>query len=285
MLVLIDGDPPVYACGFSAEKNVYSVCEEVFATKKEALNHCLLFDIDYDEVEKEVIAEDVSHALHNAKKLINTVCEATDAEEYKVFLTGKGNFREDLVDYYKANRDSSHKPVHYEALREYFVEKHNAEVVVGMEADDMLAITQYQTYLHTGTWDNTCIATIDKDLDTVAGWHYNWNKKKLYFVTEFEASKFFYTQCLTGDTVDNIKGIHGIGPKKAEKILDGCTTEFELYDAVLSAYEEHHVKEFGVSEAAKEDFTENANLLWMLRHPDEHYQPPTNDYELPTEEE
>jgi 5'-3' exonuclease len=45
-------------------------------------------------------------------------------------------------------------------------------------------------------------------------------------------------QCLTGDTADNIKGLKGIGPKKAEKILEGVPME-RRWDKVKAVYREH----------------------------------------------
>ena len=45
-------------------------------------------------------------------------------------------------------------------------------------------------------------------------------------------------QCLTGDTADNIKGIKGIGPKKAEKILQGVPLE-RRWNRVRAAYRAH----------------------------------------------
>lgn len=230
MLVLIDGDPPVYSCGFAANE------------------------------------EDVSHALHNMKKLIEKICRETNADEYKIFLTGKNNYRDELVDYYKANRNPAHKPVHYEALRNYLVEKHEAEVVNGMEADDMLGVCQYQARLR---GQDTCIATIDKDMNMIPGWHYNWNKETLYNVSEEEGIKFFYTQLLTGDPVDNIKGVPGIGPKRAAKILDGTEAEYWLYNKCLSRYRAHYGREDG-----ENMLEENAHLLWIRRHPDEMWRKP-----------
>jgi 5'-3' exonuclease len=64
-------------------------------------------------------------------------------------------------------------------------------------------------------------------------------------------------QCLTGDRSDNIKGIDGIGPKKAEKILDGCITEQELFNAVREAY------------SNDEEFIMNGRVLWIRRQENE----------------
>ena len=82
--------------------------------------------------------------------------------------------------------------------------------------------------------DEACIlVSIDKDLDTVPGWHYNYDKKITYFVTPEEASYNFYYQLLVGDSSDNIKGAVGVGPAKAKKILSECKTELEMYQACI----------------------------------------------------
>lgn len=261
MKALIDGDPPVYACGFAAE------------------------------------GEELSHALHNVKLLIDNVLEATGADEYSIFLTGKNNYREEVATIapYKGNRDPSHKPTFYKEIRDYMVNIHDAKVIDGMEADDALGIVQYQTALdrmfkrddsqfdNSYDFEDTCICTIDKDMDMIPGWHYNWKKDKKYFVTYEEGMKFFYTQLLTGDPVDNIKGVPKIGPKKAEKILDGAASEREMYNRVRMAYLEYQQKcclneavdEEAILEKADMQLTENAHLLWIKRDTEELWRPPT----------
>jgi ribosomal protein S28E/S33 len=104
---------------------------------------------------------------------------------------------------------------------------------------------------------------IDKDLNQFRGWHYNYRKKEKYFVTELEGLTAFYTQILTGDRTDNIIGIKGIGPVKAEKILQDCKTEREHYDACVKAYDGNI-----------ERVTENGVLLWLRRHPNQLWLPP-----------
>ena len=48
--------------------------------------------------------------------------------------------------------------------------------------------------------------------------------------------KFFYSQLITGDQVDNYPGIPGSGAKAAYELLQSCTTEEELFIAVRDAY-------------------------------------------------
>ena len=67
--------------------------------------------------------------------------------------------------------------------------------------------------------------------------------------------------------MDNIPGCPGIGPKKAEKALEGLSQEEEMYQAVLALYEEKY------PENASEELLEQARLVWMVRELDEEGQP------------
>jgi len=238
MLALIDMDIIVYSCGFASDAEA----------KRQGLEH-----------------EPLPYCLQIVNQLIDRIVLETQADDYKGFLTGKNNYREDVAVTlpYKGNRDTSHKPYWYKEIKEHLVERHAAIVVDGMEADDMLGIEA------TLDRENTVIATIDKDLRMISGWHYNWRKgPHVDYVTEEEGTRFFYTQLLTGDMTDNIQGIRGIGPKKAEKILCGLSTEQEYYCAVTLAYAVAY-------DNPEETMKEMADLLWIQREEGKLWIPPT----------
>lgn len=220
-VALIDADVIVYRVAFASEEEEEEIC---LARAKD-----FIFEIVYTEL---------------------------NCDDYKAYITGKGNFREVVATTapYKGNRKDFQRPKHYDALRAY-LQRLGAELVEGQEADDAIAIkAQKGSY-----W----IVSIDKDFDQVPGWHYNFVKKEKYYVTEEEGLRNFYTQILTGDRVDNIIGIKGVGPVKAEKILKDCTTEREYYDACVKAYD---------GDIAR--VTENGVLLWLRRYPNQLWQPP-----------
>jgi DNA polymerase-1 len=165
-----------------------------------------------------------------------------------MFLTGKDNFRKKIRDDYKGTRKKRDKPKHYQAVRDYLVSQFQAQVVDGMEADDALSLQQKPDH-------STAIATIDKDLLMVEGLHYNYNTKEWKKVSDKQGTRFFYKQMLTGDRVDNITGIRGIGDKKADKLLD----EHNDWDKLIV---DMYLDEFdnGFQRAV-----ENSQLLWMLQ--------------------
>lgn len=176
------------------------------------------------------------------------------------YLTGKDNYRHDIAKTqpYKGNRKDAPRPVHLHSLREYLITAWDFRVADGQEADDAIGIHA------TLTRDNSIIVSIDKDLDMIPGHHYNPVKKDHYYVNDKDAIKNFYRQILTGDKVDNVQGLRGIGPKKADKILGDFDTDLAMYEAVLKAYD-----------GDAERVLENGQLLWIRRRKDEIWQPPT----------
>ena len=162
----------------------------------------------------------LSIALSRLNKTIENILKACNTQDYKIYLTSQdhSNFRFEIDPTYKANR-SSEKPPYYINLREYMTEMHGAEMAFGMEADDLMGINQNA---------DTIICTIDKDLKQIPGRHYNFVKDYHYSVTPSEGLYWFYTQILTGDNADNVKGLAGVGPKRAELILGICPDKFNI---------------------------------------------------------
>ena len=259
---LIDADVLVYEIGFGAQ--------------------------DYETGE----ALPFSIVLERLEKKILDIKDGACADKYRLFLTGKGNFREDIAKtkQYKGNRVAQ-KPFHYDNIRNVLI-AWGAEVVDGMEADDMMAIIQTESVRRGESCKEdktkgTCICTRDKDLLQVEGWHYRWELGKQaempkHWVDKIgkleldgnklkgEGLKFFYAQCIMGDTVDNIPGLPRKGPAFAYKVLKDCATEDEMLEAVISSYEE--TLEVDRDEAIAR-LTEQAQLLWMVRELDDEGNP------------
>lgn len=199
-------------------------------------------------------------AISRMGNFVDRLIRLEGIETYEGYLTGKNNYRSEIAteQTYKGNRKDARKPVHYDSLREYLVSKWGFTVIDGQEADDAMGIKAYDL-----PEDSSCIMTIDKDLDMIRGWHYNFVKEDLYYVTEKEAIKNFYIQILTGDRVDNIPGLKGVGPVKAKKILENCTTEKSLFKAVSEKYD-HDI----------DKLTERGRLLWIRRKEKQLWKPP-----------
>ena len=173
-----------------------------------------------------------------------------ETDYYVLYLTGKGNFRKEyaVTAEYKGNRKDKEKPVHIQALRQHLIDKWAAVVTEGEEADDAIAIAG------TTHGDKAIMVSLDKDFDQIPGWHYNFVKKRKYYVKPEEGLRFFYRQILMGDRIDNIVGIHGIGEKKSAKLLEDCKNEQDYYNVC--------VEKLG----SEERVIENGRLLWLRRY-------------------
>jgi hypothetical protein len=139
------------------------------------------------------------------------VSNATEAySERTMFFTGKGNFRFGIAreQPYKGQR-MQEKPENWLVVDEIIRKQHKKDVqdCFGYEADDAMGFIRFEPNPY-----DYIICTRDKDLTTVPGWHFRWSCGDLqpevlpHFISIFEANKFFFEQCLTGDATDNICG-------------------------------------------------------------------------------
>ena len=203
----------------------------------------------------------IAFAKHSVKLLINRIVDRTEADEYVVHLTGKGNFRDELatIQGYKENRKDTPKPVHYKELRNYLETKYKAHIATGMEADDTMGI---QATSNDG--DNHVIATLDKDLNMIPCWHYNWRKDELFEVVQPDADKFFIVQLLTGDSTDNIPGLKRItGSMATKKIKEYCSEPDEFTVCIERIRETYKEKAEDID--VDSVLHEIGNLLWIRR--------------------
>lgn len=195
---------------------------------------------DYDPVDVAIYRVDV---------LMRQILEATESEEYRSFLTGRGNFRKIINPEYKANRKDKEPPCYLQECRDYLIKEWNTVVSDGCEADDLLGIAQT---------DETVICSLDKDLLMIPGTHFNWTKLQYTHVDQLDGLRTFYKQMLIGDRSDNIFGVDKIGPVKAAKLIDHLEDEVDMINEVFSLY--------GLNE---ERFVMNAQCLWIMQNEDE----------------
>lgn len=193
-----------------------------------------------------------SHARQALKYMLESI-KRNCPGEYVYLLSGAGrdnNFRFEVAKTkpYKGNRTAP-KPIYYDYLRSHLMVEYKAVVSEGCEADDLLGIYQDK--------DST-IVTIDKDLDTIPGAHFNFVTQTHYDVSRTQAYYNFCKQVLTGDSSDNIPGLLGIGPKKAEKIL--APAKRDKRQMLRETY-----KAYMAAEKDLEYFMEQAKLIWIMR--------------------
>jgi 5'-3' exonuclease len=264
MLALIDGDVCLYQVGFAVQKKHWMVGDLQADTKSEMKRLAEQLATPLEDVKEVIEVDPISHALHSVKSMAERIMNEAGCSDKRIFLTGSANFRVDLFPEYKANRKDTPKPVLYEEIRQYMIEHMGAEEIHGQEADDELGIQQCE---------DTVICTIDKDLLMIEGQHYNWRKpdQGVVTVTREEGLHWFYQQLLMGDSVDNIPGLKGIGPKKAEKILSHLigATKAEYDEEILAQYKAHpHYKDL-TDQSTIDTINLHANLLLIRTEEDQ----------------
>jgi len=191
------------------------------------------------------------------------------------------NFRESIAvtKPYKGGRPTT-KPFHFDNILSHFLTTYDVQMHEGLEADDLLSIRANDIWKEGG---GAVICSRDKDLRITPCMHYGWEcgdpSKKGYqpafgpmeidrfgsiFMTEKKelrggGLKFFYSQLITGDSVDNIPGIPRKGAVAAFSALNELSTEEEMEASVRALYEE----KFGPDYEGY--LKEQANLLWMIQ--------------------
>jgi len=289
-LILQDADVLIYRIGHAGQERQYNAivdgeCINTFRLRSEAKR--AIVGCSNAEILPIVVPKERHEVIHWMRLQLFKILEDLQTKDMRLFLTGDNNFRFKLatIQPYKGHRDKEDRPYWYDELRKYLVDEWDAEIVDGMEADDKLGIVQYEDYnqaccvadyrfgpdAHT----NTIISTIDKDLNMIPGWHYNFVKEERYWVDEHEALLNFYSQLLTGDVSDNILGIPKVGPKTAEKLLVYCETEKEMYNVVRQCYQQNVDKFTPLTKLSIDEIIrENGKLLWIRRYPNEEWEPP-----------
>lgn len=127
----------------------------------------------------------------------------------------------------------------------------------GFEADDLVCSIMANMTEIEGA-EPWCCGT-DKDLLQIPGKHFNIVKKTITELDYTQAQYKLWTQCLCGDTTDNIAGLEKCGPVGAKKILEGLTPD-NFPTGVIEAFIAKHGQDKGI-----QLFYENYMLV-KLRH-------------------
>lgn len=191
--------------------------------------------------------EPMNVAIQRADELMYRILEKLQVEDYTIFLSSGQNWRKLLDPTYKAHRIRP-DPVWLGDVQAFLVNDWNAVLADEMEADDALGMS---ADVH------TVIVSIDKDLHQIPGYHYNFVKDEFRYLDPFEAERVIYRLAMEGDKADNIKGIEGIGPVKAARIINEYQNIQELHEYVRSLFNDD------------ERFNKTLRLLKVLRSEEE----------------
>ena len=174
-----------------------------------------------------------SRAFYTAQgtffSMLGTVAEELTQAKFVFCFDGKANWRKQIYPEYKSNRNDPNKALRIAFFRTIWSALHaTGHVCVyrdELEADDLLAV-------YAPHFDPAVILTSDKDLlglvgegtavylvpGTFAARHI---VDEARFMQEwgFFPKNFYVWKALVGDAGDNIKGVRGIGPKTATRLV------------------------------------------------------------------
>lgn len=258
-VLLLDGDIVAWRAAAVSEKRHYLVtsedCLSQFDNHKEALSFSeqLNGSLIWNRLED----RGPGFAYEALQTSLGAIIDYLEPSSTEIYLSGSKNFRKDISKEYKASREYLPKPKHLRYLRETLKLEYGAKEAEFGEADDELGIRAGEI------GDGCVVASIDKDLLQIPGWHYNWVNGIISKVSEKEASFAFYQQLLTGDRTDDVVGIPGIGPVKAKYILEGGASNRDLCERVWGVYRDHYGEESSLDVWGK--LCKTGSLLYILR--------------------
>jgi DNA polymerase-1 len=208
--LIIDGDIVVYqACAASEkatkwEDGIWTLHTDEWEAKHKAATH-----------------------IERVKAVANNYF---DIDKVKVAFSSTSNFRKGIYPEYKKNREGKRRPMCIREVVAYLGDKYSSLIWTNIEADDVMGIYATRD-------KEVVIYSADKDMATIPNcWHMTNTDSKPTKISEEAANRNWFKQALTGDTVDNYKGIKGVGPVKALRILEGAKTEEDMWKRVRSAY-------------------------------------------------
>lgn len=173
---------------------------------------------------------DLDKGIRLFENQVQSLCSTLKCNNYILALSSDTNFRVEILPSYKSNREGKNSPIIRDLLKDKVREHPSAKEIRGLEGDDILGIKLTDP----NSPPYTVCCSIDKDLNTIPGTHYNWDRpdEGIYNITEETARKHHLFQTLVGDPVDGYKGCPGIGKLGALKILNNDCS----WEAVVNAY-------------------------------------------------
>ena len=199
---------------------------------------------------------------------------------------GSSSYRKEILPEYKQNRKDKYATQtdaekqafidffeEYEETLELLAEEYQVLRFKGVEADDLAAhlVKRKKDYGLEDVW----LISSDREWDLliqdgVSRFSYvtrkevtidNWNDH--YNVTPEEYISF---KCLTGDKGDNVPGINGIGPKRAEGLIKDYGDAMTIYDNIPLSGSYKYIQELN---ANAEVLLKNYELMDLVTYCDE----------------
>lgn len=199
-----------------------------------------------------VIVGDFEQGKRIVKQEIQNLTTRFDTKDVLLAFTDQSNFRKEIDPTYKGNR-TKRKPAGYLKLKNWVMKKWPSVMKPSLEADDVIGILVTQN----DNKENYIVISPDKDMLQLPVRIFNLKDE---FTQSPEAAvRKLYEQALTGDQTDGYGGCPGIGPKRAEQLLDKVK-DGNYWSLVVDTYHKAQLNE--------EDALRNLRLARILQASD-----------------
>lgn len=264
IIAIYDGDSVAFRASAAVDhrsvlvKHLPSGRTKVFKTRTEFKDMLVTKGMEFKSENYEFTDQQEAESLINVCKIMKNqilrINAKLNATEYLICLSGKENFRDNLVlpSKYKGTREGVMRPIHLKAAKSFLWRNHPSLLAENREADDDLIIKGYE-YLSKGY--TPILISQDKDAFSASGltlYDFTLKEPTAELVPDFgslwDTDKkitgrgfiWLMFQMLAGDSADDWKPseIAGIkyGEKSAYKVLKDCKTKEDALSKVIDQY-------------------------------------------------
>ena len=216
-------------------------------------------------------------------RTIQSLSKSYEAKRTVVcFDFGKSYYRMDMLDEYKGTRKKPQDEEEIKKYEEFFAvlndlpDQLDEEVLKfrGVEADDILAY-MVKKYEKTDDYDHIWIISSDRDLYQLVSDKTSifniFGRREITNTTMHEDMNispelYLLSRYIEGDKSDNILGIEGIGPKRAQALAKEYKTLPNLIDALPIKGRAKYIQNLN---AGKETLIRNEKLINLRRYCEE----------------
>jgi DNA polymerase-1 len=209
----------------------------------------------YDKPDKEGVIKEKSlkEAIEYCDHILNGIFKDTKADSYILALTKGKCFRYDIYPDYKGNRKYKQELKYFKEVKQHLIDNYGAIYHIGLEADDIVNICRLNL-------PDSFIVSVDKDLLSLEGLHYNPKSKQWVTTSKTQAEYDFAFDMVVGQPGDNLKGIKGKGPVYAVNLLNDKFGEKDLLNVVFNSY----LCNYSSKEEAIDEFYKNFKCLTIV---------------------
>jgi len=211
-------------------------------------------------------------------RTVESLGKSYNAEKTIVcFDFGKSYYRMDLLDSYKGNRTKPKEEEEQRHYEEFFACLNDIPELLpcqslkfrGLEADDIITFLVLNL---SKRFEHTWIVTSDRDMyqlisDSVSIFNM-FSRKEIdlptfYETYEMEPEQYLFSRILEGDKSDNILGVEGVGPKRAQQLAKEYASLTDLLDSLPLKGKSKYIQNLNTS---KEKLLKNEQLISLKKY-------------------